>query len=232
MKQQDMLPAPISSTFNGNGHEDPSLSTYHQAGLYDPWVRQFPGGVRFMPIEGFSSPFQIMEIKRSFEIKMSQHAYNTMMGYVLNAPGEVSGFGKVVRDGSCFTVENIVALAEYNTEGSSLITEKTLYRFMRQMRKHGLTTEGYDLWWHSHNTMGVFFSGVDQAAIEGPLKNPRFTLSIVANKRLETRCRVDFYDPVRYGVDQLPLKIVPSVDADMAAQLAKDLDKMRHGRHR
>jgi hypothetical protein len=200
-------------------------ATYQPVRIGCLWPPAVPKDARFLPIENFSSLQQILLMKRAFEIVIDQAAYNKMMCYTMQAPGEVSGFGKVVRTGNSFLVQDVVALEQVNTAASSRIFEETLNQFMRQMRKHGLDTEGYDLFWHSHHTMPVFFSTTDMDTVEA-LHNSRFTMSIVVNQRLESRCRVDFYDPVRYGIDNLPLKVAPVFNPGQAEAYREEMGRI------
>ena len=200
-------------------------ATYQPVRVGVLWPPQVPPDARYLPIERFSSVHQVLQMKRSFEIVMDQAAYNKMMCYTMQAPGEVSGFGKVARTGNSFLIQDVVALDQVNSAASSRIFEETLNQFMRQMKKHGLDTEGYDLFWHSHHTMPVFFSPTDTDTIE-ELHNSRFTLSLVVNQRLESRCRIDFYDPVRYGIDNLPLKIMPVFQPGQAEAYREEMGRI------
>lgn len=215
----------VSSTLgdlNGNGLV---LTRYMPAEVVPAWPPAVPKDAEFLPIERFSSVFQVLEVKRTFEVSIKQAAYNRMMFYIMNAPGEVSGYGKVQRVGNSFMIEDVIVLEQKNGHSESFITPETTFRFMMLMKKRGLSTEGYNLWWHSHNDFSAFFSGTDLEQIES-LKNDRFTLSLVTNKMLEPRCRVDFYRPIRYGIDHLPLKVLPEIDALRASELKAEMDSL------
>lgn len=202
-----------------------TLTRYVPAEIVPTWPPAVPKDAEFMPIERFTSMVQVMEMRRTFEVTIKQAAYNRMMFYVMNAPGEVSGYGKVVRNGNSFMVEDVIILEQKNGHSHSLITPETAFRFMMLMKKRGLSTEGYNLWWHSHNDFGSFFSAVDIEQIDS-LQNNNFTLSIVTNKMLEPKCRVDFYRPVRFGMDNLPLKVLPDISKSRAAQLRVEMDEL------
>ena len=148
------------------------------------------------------------ELKHDIGVAMTEGAYRKMFGFVAAAPGEVSGFGRVVRKGNLFVVEDVFILEQHNTEASTLIDVEKLGRIMRKLHKRGLDTEGWDCWWHSHSNFACFWSGTDLQTIE-VLKSSRHTVSIVANKALQTRARVDFYQPQRHGVDGIPIQVIP-----------------------
>lgn len=208
---------------------------YVQAEIVSGWPPPIPRTADFLPmgtmgspfqnLGGFQTPLQAMEVRRTFEIKITQKAYNKMMFWVLNAPGEVSGYGHVERDGNSFLIDDVLILEQQNGGSHSYISEEATYRFMLMLKKRGLQNKIFRLWWHSHNDFGAFYSGTDHSQIES-LANSQFNVSIVTNKMFEPRCRVDFYRPVRYAVDFLPLKVVPDLSRNKAAELQAELDAL------
>lgn len=231
MKTEAQVLNPSTSLSHSGNQGLSPLSLISQSTGYMPsivaqaWPPAVPKNAEFLPLEDFKTPYQYIEVKRTFEVTIRQAAYNRMMYYVMNAPGEVSGFGKVTRVGNSFTVEDVIVLEQKNSGVSSDISEGTLEKFMKLMKKRGLDTEGYDLWWHSHNDFAAYFSQTDLDTIE-ELRTNRFTLSIVTNKMLEPQCRVDFYTPVRYGIQRIPLKVLPAIDEKSAAALKAEMDML------
>jgi proteasome lid subunit RPN8/RPN11 len=201
------------------------VSQYMAAEPVAAWPPRIQPGAEFLPVEQFTSMAQVMEMRRTFEVTMSQAAYNKMMFFVMNAPGEVSGYGKVVRKGNSFLVTDVIVLEQENGHSHSFISEEATLKFMLMMRKRGLSDEGYNCWWHSHNDFGSFFSHVDLDQIAS-LANNKFTVSIVTNKMLEPKFRVDFYRPVRYAMDTLPLKVLPASTPRQAAELMAELAEL------
>jgi hypothetical protein len=223
-QERTLTPSIISNASQShNGLVIANTGTYIPAELVPAWPPSIPKDAEFLPMERFSSQLQFTEVKRTFEVTIDQRAYNRMMYYVMSAPGEVSGFGKVARKGNSFHISDVIVLEQKNTGASSDISQGTLEKFMKLMKKRGLDTEGYDLWWHSHVYMMTRFSQTDLDTIE-ELRSNRFTLSLVTNKLLEPRCRVDFYNPVRYGIDGIALKVIPTFDPAMAAELQAEMD--------
>ena len=55
-------------------------------------------------------------------------------------------------------------------------------------------------WWHSHHTMGAFWSGTDDDTI---LRNPSkdWTLSLVVNLKKEYKLRIQFFEPFLHEVN-------------------------------
>lgn len=219
-----------------NATNDGAVQTrYVQAEVVHGWPPPIPRTADFLPmgamgspfqnLGGFQSPIQAMEVRRTFEVKITQKAYNKMMFWVLNAPGEVSGYGHVERDGNSFLIDDVLILEQQNGGSHSYISEAATLKFMLMLKKRGLGHRLHRLWWHSHNDFGAFYSPTDHAQIDS-LANSQFNVSIVTNKMFEPRCRVDFYRPVRYAVDFLPLKVVPDVSKNKAVELQAELDAL------
>jgi len=225
MKTEEITTRTSTTNTSQNGSATAPQLTYMPIEAVRPWPPQVPDGAEFLPIERFSSMFQVMEVRRTFDVSIKQSAYNKMMFYVMNAPGEVGGYGKVSRRGNSFLIEDVIVLEQSNGHSHNHISQDAIFRFMNQMRKRGLSTEGYNLSWHSHNDFGAFFSGEDKEHIES-LANSRFTLSIVTNKMFDHVCRVDFYRPVRYGIENLPLKVIPEISRVRAAQFKEEMDQL------
>lgn len=231
MKAEAQVLNPSTSLSHSGNQGLSPLSLISQSTGYMPsivaqaWPPAVPKNAEFLPLENFKTPYQYIEVKRTFEVTIRQAAYNRMMYYVMKAPGEVSGFGKVTRVGNSFTIEDVIVLDQKNTGASSDISQDTLYKFKLLMKKRGLTLEGWDLWWHSHVYMATRFSQTDLDTIE-EIRSERFTLSLVTNKLLEPRCRVDFYAPVRYGIDGIPLKVIPEMDKARAQELDVEMAQM------
>lgn len=222
MLTRTMAMSVLSSTAS---QDDGVQARYVQAEVVPAWPPMIPQKAELLPVGGLTSPLQVMEVRRTFEVRITQRAYNKMMFWVLNAPGEVSGYGTVERDGNSFLIDDVIILEQQNGGSHSYISEEATYRFLMFLKKHGLRDKFYRCWWHSHNDFGAFYSGTDMSQIES-LANSQFNVSIVTNKMFEPRCRVDFYRPVRYAIDFLPLKVVPDVSKSKASELQAELDAL------
>ena len=70
--------------------------------------------------------------------------------------------------------------------------------YCRNAKEHGLDVRF--CWWHSHHTMGAFWSGTDDHTI---LTNPSkdWTLSLVVNLKKEYKLRIQFFKPFLHEVN-------------------------------
>ena len=210
-----------------------SATGYMAANVYPAWPPRVPREAMFLPLEKFRSAVQFLEVRRTFSVSIRQAAYNRMMYYVDKSPVEVSGFGRVTRIGNAFCVEEVVILPQTNGEYSTVISPEARYEFAMRLKREGKSREGWDLHWHSHVDFDARFSAQDLEMI-GNLSSSRFNLSIVTNKFYESCCRVDFYEPLRYGITSLPLRVIPgelsrseknNLDREMAAMLVNETEE-------
>ena len=74
-------------------------------------------------------------------------------------------------------------------------------------------------WWHSHHTMGAFWSGTDRNEIEA-WKNDSWSISLVVNLKQEYKLNISVWDPVEVSED-VPLEIIRAVPEPTVTQKKK-----------
>lgn len=145
-------------------------------------------------------------------------AYAKIMHWVLAAKeNEVSGFGKVVRDGGALHVVDAFLLQQRNTPGSTVLDPVDTARAMYQRRDE---PGDFNFWWHSHNTMPAFWSGTDYDTIQD-LGSNGWLLATVFNARAETKTALFTTQPVPFILENLELKLGALA---LPAEIKADLD--------
>jgi hypothetical protein len=170
----------------------------------------------------------------NYEIKFDSKVYKKIGFYVQYAQGEVSGFGKIVRDKedpSIFHVTDVILLEQQCTGVTTELTQDSQAEFMNELITQGKGDEigQWRLWWHSHVNMEVFWSGTDDNAIDSldtGLEKDNFWLSTVFNKKGEVKARIDSYYPIRATVDDVdvtyisnPSKLEKKCEAEVLAKV-------------
>lgn len=123
--------------------------------------------------------------------------------YVQEVDGEIAGMGAVeIRDDGNFYVLDIAIYDQEVTKGTADLSSEALAHFQTDIVKRGLSPRNYYLWWHSHDTMGAFFSTTDTGTIETSTEFDH-VLSLVVNKRRDRKCRFD-----THRVNNLPMRLV------------------------
>ena len=98
-----------------------------------------------------------------------------------------------------------VILKQENTSTTTELDKDALTDYYVKMgMKHGPETRF--CWWHSHHTMGAFWSGTDLNEINA-WKNESWSLALVINLFEEYCLNVSTWDPVEHSED-VPLQIL------------------------
>ena len=78
-------------------------------------------------------------------------------------------------------------------------------------------------WWHSHHTMGAFWSGTDQNEIKA-WENDSWSLALVVNLYQEYKLNVAVWNPIKHTED-VPLEIIRNMPKPTAKQV-KDYEEL------
>ena len=144
-----------------------------------------------------------MEIKTSTNNKntkfwISHENFNKVIAYAESAyrqfKCEIGGQLVVLEDESGdFILEDPVILKqEISGANCELDGEELAIHYSKMIGKHGNKVR--HCWWHSHHTMGAFWSGTDDATILSHPAND-WTLSLVVNLKREYKLRIQFFKP-------------------------------------
>ena len=153
-------------------------------------------------------------------------AHEKLWAWTRMAKGEVSMLG-LVEDGDGGPAITDLFLMKQTCTGASTDMDQTdVARLLFDLGAAGV--EGQLRGWvHSHASMDVFWSKTDDDCIEG-LGGEPYIVSVVVNKRGDVRARVDVFRPVRFTIDELPVKLrVPDLgmEAQCRAEFAAKVDE-------
>ncbi len=148
--------------------------------------------------------------------------------YVHSLDNEISGFGKIEfseEEDTC-TVTELKIFKQEVSGGSSDLDGQSIAQFITERVKAGESLGGWNLWWHSHNSMGVFWSGIDTGTMDvNPLDAP-YMVSLVTNNKGEYRARIDLYEPTHMFVDELTVVEEYPQDNSLQAQIEKEVKEL------
>lgn len=127
------------------------------------------------------------------KIVIAEMAYEKTMHWIKKAPGEVSGFGltemlRTDKGVPYFYVHDSYIMQQVNASAETEIDYSAFADLRKRLAEEGVETETRQLrwWWHSHSTMGVFWSGQDKTTIHS-LAEPGWIIATVLNKKAESR---------------------------------------------
>lgn len=183
------------------------------------WPRPFAGDhfAGFSGISGSSLP--VIGITRQAKERLDLYIQSLEQA-------EISGLAAVDANADAFSIPEIILLPQTSTrDGMNVdLVPIAISQYLTQAVIKGDDTSRLKVWWHSHANGGVFWSPKDTATIDRILKiGPDWLISIVGNTRGEYRVRLDFKAPVRFTLDELPLKEIPEMNGPLAAEIAREI---------
>jgi hypothetical protein len=132
-------------------------------------------------------------------------AYEKLWAWTRIAKGEFSCLGLVEETEEGPAITDLFLVKQESTSTTTDMNQTDIARLLVELAQDG--KEGQLLaWLHSHGSNGVFWSQTDEDTIDGLAFEP-YAVSVVVNKRGEARGRVDVFQPFRFTVDDLPLKV-------------------------
>lgn len=143
--------------------------------------------------------------------------------YTHFAPGEVSGMAKTSINGDGDIVVVDIELFEQEcTGGTTDIDDASMAKFMHLMSQRGESLKSWNLWWHTHANMNVFWSGTDTGTINAHKDAYDFLVSVVTNKKGEFLGRIDTFPK-----DLSPAAIdIPAKHEDLEVEIYMDTDQV------
>jgi len=142
--------------------------------------------------------------------------------YTQAADGEVSGLGTIITDDKGRHVVNNVFLLEQESSGADTeLRPEAISKLITDMINRKEDPSLIKFWWHSHATMGVFWSGTDDTCAETLSKE--YAFSLVVNKSGELRCRLDLYTPFRITFDGVKVTEIIQEDSVLKEECEKEV---------
>ena len=163
-------------------------------------------------------------------IIFSFDSYKKLFTYIDSVDAEISGFGKVKKNGNSFYVEEIKIFNQVVTGTETTINKSSLGKFFDDLVSQGEELSDWRLWWHSHNDFEAYFSSIDAATIEDfdiETKEDNWMLSVVGNKMRSLKCRVDVYQPIRcttevsWAIDTTDIELQKQIAEEVSLKIIK-----------
>ncbi len=160
--------------------------------------------------------------------------WQKMMGYVLNCPVEINGFGFIEVHRGIIRVNDVFILDQTATPAAVETDEQALGQYVYDLIRQGGDPGAIKFQWHSHVNMAAYFSSVDTDNIDRWVGD--WLLSLVANKQGEYSCRLDVLRPIRVGVPvrpefiaDMPLGLLDATANEVSAKVKVVRNGFRRG---
>lgn len=152
--------------------------------------------------------------------------YKKWRAYIEAVNVEISGLGKILQvQPNIFIVTEIEIIRQVVTGSHTFIGEEAYSVFCDEKMQQGEKMSEWKLWWHSHAFIDAYFSSIDNNTIEdwdNLSDKHNWLLSIVSNKRAETKIRLDVFKPVRLTIEDIPFEI-SYADYEMEQEVALEV---------
>jgi hypothetical protein len=132
-------------------------------------------------------------------------AHEKLWAWTKLAKGEVSMLGLVEDTPAGPAITDLFLLRQTCTSATTDMDQADVAKLLFDLAAAGLEGQ-LRAWVHSHATMDVFWSRTDDDCVEGLAAEP-YCVSVVVNKRGDVRARVDVFRPVRFTIDDVPVKL-------------------------
>jgi hypothetical protein len=177
-------------------------------------------------------PEQKNEVRTKFStLFLDPIVMKRIMYYAQAADGEVSGLGTIKKDEKGrYVVDNVYLLEQESSGADTELKPEAISKLMTDMIKENKDPALLKFWWHSHADMGVFWSGTDDTCAE--TLSHEFAFSLVVNKKGDTRCRLDLYNPFRITFDGVKVTELIQEDKNLKEECEKEVKekvKSPHG---
>lgn len=160
---------------------------------------------------------------------LTDDTYAKIKEYVSLIDAEIGMFGYVKMDNTDFVVDDVF-LVEQEVSGSSVdFADAGLEYAIERAIKDG-RIEDLKFCCHSHVDMDAFWSGTDDKMIAGMNNGMTpYLVSLVINKRYETKQRVDFYNPsgpIGDYAKQITFDLDLEVEIAPDPEVAKEIEEL------
>ena len=133
-------------------------------------------------------------------LQIRPEAWQKLRGFVTQCKLEISGLGKIeVVDGELYMVDVMIFTQEVGAAVTKIEAE-AFAKFHYELVQRGESPADWWCWWHSHATMGTFYSATDIETVEESTDFPHL-LSLVTNHAGDFTARYDIYEPVHVYTD-------------------------------
>lgn len=140
-------------------------------------------------------------------VYITDRARNKLSRMIMMVTTEVSGLGRVVEIDGRTVITDVFYFDQTNSGGSTVLSQASVGTFLTNWVMDGGDPRDIRFWWHSHASMGVYWSGTDEDNIRRLSKDMKDPLvSIVGNRQGKFKVRTDLNGRKK---DDLELVTIP-----------------------
>lgn len=152
-------------------------------------------------------------------------AHLKLQNYTQLTKYEISGMAKsTIDEDKNIIVTDVIIFKQECSAANTEIDDEAQAKFLNELMQKEERTEDWNIWWHSHCDMGVFWSTTDDATIKNHINGQSYLISLVVNKADDCKARLDIFPK-----DLSPFKeqTFCTYDLDIEIQLNKEAEKQK-----
>lgn len=162
-------------------------------------------------------------VDRRLAVVLTPKAFTQLYGYAGATEREVSLLGIVERDGPVFKITEFFLVEQSGSPGHTETDPTAVAELMEKLIAEGRAEDAGKLrcWAHSHPSMGLFWSGTDEANCRQLVSD--WLVSIVVHQGYGALCRLDAAVPVPFVIDHVPIYFESPLDDETAEHFAEEV---------
>ena len=155
-------------------------------------------------------------------------AYDWIRGYTLAVDTEIGGFGYVTSPEKGLFIVDTIYLAPQEVSGGGVHFKEGAMGYMVEKAIDDDRINDARFSWHSHNTMGCFWSSTDEEGITDYKRTGMpWLVSAVTNHKGEMKVRVDVFDSILDHITVTDCDIqIGFPNPDMRAEIMQDIAEL------
>ncbi len=168
--------------------------------------------------------------KPQVTVQIDCETYGRLHAYVRSTPGELTLLATAEPDleRNQIRVRQLFLPHQVSTSCHTQVSEEALAQLLVEAVQAQVDVASLKVWLHSHGSMAVFFSTIDDQNIRNAFPQSPWVLSIVVNRAGDIKARLSLFSPFRIDLDDLPVIVgLPSNQEEIIRQ--EVLAKVRQG---
>lgn len=151
------------------------------------------------------------ELNGAPKVIMSAEIYSKMLAFSRAGDTEIGGLARIeIEHGNLFRILDLECISQQVTYATTSLDSKGIAMFAMQWLSKDEDEKANSIrcWWHSHNSMPVFWSPTDRDTQDITFgRVAPYSVAVVINHKGEMRASINLYQPVRITFDKSPIII-------------------------
>lgn len=146
--------------------------------------------------------------------------WTQIMTYTKLLNVEVTALGTVEQVDSNFIITELFLVGQVVSHGTCELKKDAMFNLMKKMIAEGKDPSKLRFWWHSHHSMGTFWSAEDLTNGQR-FAGKDFLISLVSTHKGDMRARVNIYKPFPINFENVPIVIQKPLTDEGFIELCK-----------